>query len=517
MQNSGINTLVVPAHHPRKHLGDLESLQGSIKRDGLQEPLMVHQIGENQYAVIDGGRRLKAVQEFGWNKVPCFIKKELKPADAAHLSYVKNTERNSLNPIEIALHLKAMQEEFRYTLSELGLKGYGSSASIRNKMKLLELPDLIQKQIQAGELSSAHGLELIKLPSSKEQKRMAKKITDHDLTAKRAGNQIDRYLAKGKEKGKEPTKSFPDTDIPGVYFKDSRDMKGELPKKSVHLIVSSPPYNVGMEYEKGVSFNEHLEMVKDVLKECARVLVPGGIMALNVDDIKNFKGNKGNSDQAQIQFMGHKYQSFLKRHQVDLTDIVIWKKSTAWSKKLHISYNEDTVHTSYKTFDDFEPVYIFRKKGEREVPPEDRVLQSRLTQEQWVAWISGVWDIKSVKNMDGHPNIYPDHLVYRLIKMFSYVGDTVLDPWLGSGTTVKVARELNREGIGYEKELQYKPVIMEKLGLLPEKAADESLETTMASVRETLEPSIETIPAGSEATVTDIESAEEHFEASMPL
>ena len=67
-------------------------------------------------------------------------------------------------------------------------------------------------------------------------------------------------------------------------------------------------------------------------------------------------------------------------------------------------------------------------------------------------------------------NIFPDELVYRLVRMFSYEGDTVLDPFLGSGTTVKVARDQNREGIGYEREEQYKSVIMEKLGIGPVEA-----------------------------------------------
>jgi DNA modification methylase len=67
--------------------------------------------------------------------------------------------------------------------------------------------------------------------------------------------------------------------------------------------------------------------------------------------------------------------------------------------------------------------------------------------------------------MQGHPAMYPDELAYRLIKMFSYEGDTVLDPFLGSGTTIKVARQLGREAIGYEREDQYKQVIMEKLGV----------------------------------------------------
>jgi hypothetical protein len=79
--------------------------------------------------------------------------------------------------------------------------------------------------------------------------------------------------------------------------------------------------------------------------------------------------------------------------------------------------------------------------------------------------------------MEGHPCIWPDELAYRLIKMFSYEGDTVLDPFLGSGTTVKVAKELKRDGIGYEKEPQYKAVIMQRLGLKLEAPAEAAAET----------------------------------------
>lgn len=169
---------------------------------------------------------------------------------------------------------------------------------------------------------------------------------------------------------------------------------------------------------------------------------------------------------------GHRYQSYLRKYQIFLTDVIIWQKPTAWRRKrAHTSsYTETTVHTSYRIVDNFEPVYIFRKKGEREVPSEDIVLRSRLTKEQWIAWVPSVWQIDAVKNQQEHPCVYPDELCHRLIKMFSYEGDTVLDPWLGSGTTVKVARELNREGVGYEKEPQYKAVIMKKLGIAPEKA-----------------------------------------------
>lgn len=466
-------------YHPRKNLGDIERLQNSIKRDGLQEPLLVYEAGDNQYAVIDGYRRLTAIKEFGWKTVPCFIKKDIAEAQAAHLSYAKNAERSSFDPIEIASHLKAMMQEFGYSLRDLELKGYGTPPSISNKIKLLDLPESVQKQIQEGNLTAAHGLHLLKLQTKKEQQRMAKRIVDHDLTARKTERQIYRYLSKGKRTEKRPKVQVPSTDIPGVYIKDSRDMS-ELPDKSVHLIVSSPPYNIGMEFEKGITFDEHLEMVRDVLKECARVLVPGGIMALNVDDINSFKGNKGNNPQVQMQLMGHKYQNYLRKHQIFLTDLIIWQKSNAWNKRRYISYTENTVHTSYRILDNFEPVYIFRKKGQRELPSAEVALKSRLTREEWIAWTPALWQITPVRNMEDHPCVWPEELPRRLIRMFSYEGDTVLDPWLGSGTTVKVSRDLNRNGVGYEREPQYKAVILKKLGTGSAKTEAQSLITAMA-------------------------------------
>jgi DNA modification methylase len=103
-----------------------------------------------------------------------------------------------------------------------------------------------------------------------------------------------------------------------------------------------------------------------------------------------------------------------------------------------------------------------------------------------MSYVNGVWKIEPVRNTDGHPCMYPGELVNRLIRMFSYVGDTVLDPFLGSGTTVKVARDLERVGIGYERELKYKPVIMKKLGLNPDEAVAEA--TTMAEYLEQTMP-----------------------------
>ena len=467
-------------YHPRKNFRDLESLQNSIRRDGLQEPLLVYPTREGKFGLIDGYRRLKAVQEFGWQMVPCMIQ-NVNLVDAAHLSYVKNVERSGFDPIEIAQHLKAMRDEFGYSLRDLEMKGYGAPASISQKLKLLDLPDKVQAKIQSGKLSMAHGLTLIKLGNPQEQERWATRIIDDDLTVRRAENQVERYLKKGRNQDKAPAKPIPESDIPGVYIKDSRDMS-ELPAKSVHLIVSSPPYFVGMEYEKGMTYDEHLEMIRDVMKECSRVLVKGGVMALNVGDIYNFRGPKGKNDYRQIQLMGHKYQSFVRSHQVTLSDIIIWQKSEAWTKNF-ITYKPNMPHTSYRMMLNWEPVYIFRKSGEREMPSEKTALRSKLTRQQWVSWMPSVWQIDPVKDADDHPTVYPDELVRRLVLMFSYEGDTVLDPFLGSGTTVKVARELGREAVGYEREAKYKEVIMRRLGETPS-TAESGLSRMIESIAE---------------------------------
>ena len=105
------------------------------------------------------------------------------------------------------------------------------------------------------------------------------------------------------------------------------------------------------------------------MKECARVLVPGGIIALNVADIHNFRGVKGNNDFTQIQLVGHKYQGFLRKHQIHLTDTIVWVKSTmAFAREAGKAYSEKTPHTGYRIISNHEPVYIFRKKGRSRDP-----------------------------------------------------------------------------------------------------------------------------------------------------
>jgi len=184
-----------------------------------------------------------------------------------------------------------------------------------------------------------------------------------------------------------------------------------------------------------------------------------------VDDIHNFKGKRGNDKYPHVKLMIHKYQAFLKKHGVFLEDKIVWvKDQTPHTKDMSKAFSADTVHSTYRHIKRHDFVYIFRKKGERVAPSEEASLASTLTKEEWSRYSPSVWTIPAVWKSEGHPTIFPEELARRVIKMYSFVGETVLDPFLGSGTTIKVARELGREGIGYEREeALYRDVIAAKL------------------------------------------------------
>ncbi|MBU1387753.1 MAG: ParB/RepB/Spo0J family partition protein [Proteobacteria bacterium] len=461
-----IGQLSKDPNHPRLERGDLEALTKSIRHDGIMNPIVVQKIADNSYHILDGDRRAEVAKTLGYETVSCIVCEGLTPGESAHKSYILNTERNQLSAIERAQHIKRMRDEFKYTYEDLEILGYGSKSQISKIINLLDLPEKIQKQITKGKLTAAHGEELRKLKDPAKIERAAKLAIDNDWSAKKTGNNIERINRKAKKESKkeEPTAEVPAQDVPGVYFKDSTNMS-EIPGKSVGCIFTSPPYFAGMEYEVGYSFDEHRENVKAVMDECARVLVPGGVLALNVADIINFK-NKKVDDPGQIKPMLHFYQSCLSKYGIYLQDQIVWAKdANPFTQDDTVNYTDKTVHTQYRIVNRHEPIYIFRKKGERVLPSEDIVLASRLTREEWKVYAPSVWNIDRIRKAVGHPAVFPEELARRIIKMYSFVGDTVLDPFLGSGTTVKVARELGRDGVGYERDLRYKATIMAKLGV----------------------------------------------------
>ena len=463
-----IDSLSIPQHHPRSDYGNLETLQGSIKRDGLQEPLLVYEIEAGKFGIIDGARRLKAFQEMGLKQISCLINKGISEAEAAHLSYVKNVERQTLSVIEIARHIKAMRDDFGYTLSELELKGYGSPATISNKLKLLDLPDKVQRQLQDGTLPTAHANALSKLSTKEAQELMAKRIGDGDMTVKTTERQIDRYLAKKEaskeDKAKESVVSNnSDHDIPGmVYFDNPRNM-GKVPAKSVNLLVTNIT---------------NVDEIEDVMDEIGRVMAPGGRLAITVID----RTDSPVSNILQIKPTLPICQKRLQKHKIYLTDrIVAIRPADRCEADLNSKgvNTHDTPHTYYKIKNCSNTVYIFMAKGEREKPSAEIISQSKLSKEQEMAWVKGVWEVE------------PEEQYNRLIQMYSYVGDKVLDPYLGDGTTLKVVKELGRVGIGYEKDIKNKPAIMKNLGLIPEEVAVKSSKLMSEYVKQTMPPEVD--------------------------
>ncbi len=483
------------AHHPdspRLHPDkDIESLKRSIQKNGVLGKLLVTQpVGkETTRYIIDGNRILEVAKQLGHDKLPCLVDSAIDDSEIVKKSFEINEQRNSYNPIERATYFKKCKEKYGFTLKEMEADDYGKPATISNCIKLLNLPESVQQSLIDGKLTEAHGSALLKLEKASQQEKIAEQAIGSDCSAAKLKKQIARFMAKGRKSSTRKTYSANalDPDLEGIYMRDSRDM-AEIPVQSVHFIAGSPPYALGHEFEKKYSFDVMFEETKEVLKECARVLMPGCIIAINFTDIQDFKIKKGATEVKEWKFTGPLIQNALRKYNIFLTDVIQWKKAIAWPEKMHLYFQGEHDHTSYRILRQTEQVLIFRKGGEREVPDAEIAIKSRLSQEQWKAYAPSVWDIKHTpgQNQKGHPCVYPEELCHRLIKMYSYEGDTVLDPWLGSGTTVKVARDLGRVGIGYERELKYKPVIMENLGIVP--VAKSDLSGLWKKMGETAEP-----------------------------
>ena len=449
------------------------SLIRSIKQNGVENPLMVMPSPEDNGIkdIIDGGRRLEAARQAGLTHVPCIVVPTLTLQDAAHLAYRLNDERKSWSAIEKARHIQRMKKDFNLTGEDLYVEGYGTAARQSQLTKLLDLAPSVQKLIENKEITTAHGSALSEITQHDAQIRMAERVVRNGYSAKLTAKKIaerSRKLQMNSKRAQYIPNEI-DADVPGVYFKSSENM-AELPDESVHLVVTSPPYGLGMEFELGRTPQTMFEENKYVLDEIGRVVAPGCYVAVNIQNIQNCEGGAAKNKITEYFYINVKYQQYMRRLGFILQDEVCWVKDIPWHYGMYHLPTDKTPHAEFRFIQRTEQILIFKKKGKREdLPSNDIQLQSRLTPEQLKAWLPNVWNIPVEKGLAraDHPCVYPQELCSRLIQMFSYIGDTVLDPWLGSGTTVKVARDLNRIGIGYERELKYKTVIMKKLGIEP--------------------------------------------------
>lgn len=247
---------------------------------------------------------------------------------------------------------------------------------------------------------------------------------------------------------------------------DSRKM-AELAEQSVHLIVTSPPYWQLIDYgdARQIGFNdsyeEYINNLNLVWKECFRVLHDGCRLCINIGDqfarsvyYGRYKVIPIHSEIIRIcEALG-----------LDFMGQIIWQKTTTTN-----TTGGGAVMGSFPyprngiVKLDFEYILLFKKPGIAPSVSLEQKQDSKMTQEEWNTYFSGHWHFNGSKQ-DRHIAMFPEELPRRLIKMFSFVGETVLDPFMGSGTTGLAAKNLGRNSIGYEINRDYVLIIKEKIG-----------------------------------------------------
>ncbi len=251
-----------------------------------------------------------------------------------------------------------------------------------------------------------------------------------------------------------------------IVIGDSRHME-EVEDCSVHLIVTSPPYpmiEIWDDLFKKLgckTFNEMHNYLAEVWAECKRVLIDGGIACINIGDaLRKVNG---------VFRLFPNHAEVIKRFE-ELGFItlpyILWKKPT--TKPNSFLGSGFLPPNAYVTLD-CEYILIFRKGNNlRRFHKKDPYrYASYYTKEERDVWFSQIWDVKGVKQesdeLERRVAAYPDEIPYRLIRMFSIIGDTILDPFLGTGTTTKVAMDLYRNSIGYEIDEKMLNLIKKKI------------------------------------------------------
>ena len=231
------------------------------------------------------------------------------------------------------------------------------------------------------------------------------------------------------------------TDLNRLYCKSSENM-GEIPDDSIHLMITSPPYNVGKEYDDDLSLDEYLELLTKVFSQTHKKLVTGGRACINIANI-------GRKPYIPLHAMVIEIMldlGFLMRGEI------IWDKSAsgggscAWGSWMSAS---NPVLRDYHEY-----ILVFSKDSYSKNKKQEK--RDTISHDDFIDWTRSIWTFPAVNAKKiGHPAPFPVELPHRLINLYSYEGDVVLDPFCGSGTTCVAAIQNNRNYIGYDIKKEY--------------------------------------------------------------
>lgn len=225
-----------------------------------------------------------------------------------------------------------------------------------------------------------------------------------------------------------------------IYCKTSENMN-ELLDDSVHLVVTSPPYNVSKEYDEDLSLEEYRTLLKNVFTQCYKKLATGGRLCINIANV----GRK----------------PYVALHSYIIEDMlgigylmrgeIIWNKagsaspSTAWGSWQ--SASNPVLRDIHEYILVFSKDNFTRRRAKKE---------NTITKDEFLEYTKSVWEFSPVSAKSiGHPAPFPEELPYRLIQLYSFAEDVVLDPFCGSGTTCLVAAKCGRFYVGYDTNENY--------------------------------------------------------------
>ncbi len=233
-----------------------------------------------------------------------------------------------------------------------------------------------------------------------------------------------------------------------IILGTSENMK-EIPDNSLHLMVTSPPYNVSKEYDEDLSLKEYLQLLRNVFTETYRVLVYGGRACVNVANL----GRK-----PYIPLSDH-----ISHMMIDIgfkmRGEIIWAKGAGAGVSMAWGSWQSASNPVLR--DTHEYILVF-SKGAFERKKEDK--ENTITKEQFMEWTKSVWTMnpESAKKVK-HPAPFPVELPYRLIQLYTFNGDIILDTFMGSGSTAIAALKAERKYVGYDIDPEYIKIAQERI------------------------------------------------------
>jgi site-specific DNA-methyltransferase (adenine-specific) len=253
---------------------------------------------------------------------------------------------------------------------------------------------------------------------------------------------------------------FPDQYLNTIINGSCTVMK-EIPDNSLHLMITSPPYNVSKEYDDDLSLNEYLNLLKAAFSETYRVLVNGGRACINV-------ANLGRKPYIPL-------SDYISKMMIEMgfnmRGEIIWNKAASASPSTAWGSWQSAANPILRDIHEY--ILIFSKGSYRRERTKDEMAErcNTITKEQFMEWTKSIWamNAESAKRI-GHPAPFPEELPKRLIQLYSFTNDIVLDPFMGSGTTAVAAIKAKRNYIGYDINEEYIGLARDRIKLVRQDA-----------------------------------------------